>query len=72
MKRTSRKNFKSAAGDDGYSEAAAVVDDFIPEKTERKLGLAMFSGLFLGLIAAFLVFLYSPALRDLAYRLVPK
>lgn len=70
MKRTFRKDLPHETGEPAPRRADA--DDFIPERTERKLGLAMISGLFFGLIIAFIVFIYSPALRDYAYRLIPQ
>jgi L,D-transpeptidase ErfK/SrfK len=46
--------------------------EFRPEDTEKKIGLALFLGLLIGLILAFMVFLYAPTLRDYVYWIVPE
>jgi L,D-transpeptidase ErfK/SrfK len=46
--------------------------EYRPEDTERRLGLALFLGLFTGVILAFLVFLYAPIFRDYVYWLIPE
>ncbi len=51
---------------------SSPANDFIPEETEKKIGLAVFLGVFTGLILAFFVFLYAPLLRDYVYWIVPE
>jgi L,D-transpeptidase ErfK/SrfK len=72
MKRSFRKDYRPAAKEKSRREFALEFDDYQPEKTERKIGSALFLGLLLGLIAAFFVFLYAPNLRDYSFRLLPK
>jgi L,D-transpeptidase ErfK/SrfK len=46
--------------------------EFNPEESERRIGLAVTLGLLVGVILAFLVFLYAPLLRDYVYWIVPE
>lgn len=54
------------------SNNLAKPNDFIPEETEKKIGLAMVLGILTGIILAFMVFLYAPLLRDYVYWIVPE
>jgi len=51
---------------------SAEAAEFRPEETEKKIGLAIFLGLLVGSILAFMVFLYAPVLRDYVYWIVPE
>ncbi|HOT96851.1 MAG TPA: L,D-transpeptidase [bacterium] len=72
MKRSVRRDFRPQPKTEDKTQPRIEFDDFDPEKTEKKLGLALFFGLFFGLLAAFFVFLYAPNLRDLLFRLAPR
>jgi L,D-transpeptidase YbiS len=72
MKRSVRKDYHPRVKENSTPDLEIDFDDYNPELTERKLGLALFLGLFFGLITAFFVFIYAPNLRDLVFRLAPQ
>ncbi|HOC24416.1 MAG TPA: L,D-transpeptidase [bacterium] len=72
MKRTVRKDFRPQARESSRQEPDLSFDDYEPEKTEKKIGSALFFGLLFGLLAAFFVFIYAPDLRDALFRLAPR
>ena len=72
MKRTVRKDIHIQGKEKSKPALEIDFDDYDPEKTEKKIGLALFTGLFFGLVAAFFIFLYAPNLRDLVFRLAPQ
>ncbi|HNW59182.1 MAG TPA: L,D-transpeptidase [bacterium] len=72
MKRNRRRDFRPQAKSNGQAVEPVDFEEYEPEKTESKIGLALFFGLFFGLLAAFFIFLYAPNLRDLLFRLMPQ
>lgn len=69
MKRMFRKNLPAPSAKS--QQDPELASDFNPEATEKKIGIALFLGLLTGALFAFLVFLFSPDLRDYVYWLVP-
>ncbi|MBN2354637.1 L,D-transpeptidase [candidate division KSB1 bacterium] len=54
------------------ADAVEEAIDYNPENTDKKIGRALFSGLFFGLLIAFICFIYSPTLRDYVYWVLPE